>query len=507
MSAIRKFAGTVCISAIVAFVGAASVLAANSTPLIDAVKTNDKTAIRALLTKHPDVNLSDVDGMTALHWAVDHDEAEIVELLIRAGANVKASTRYGITSLSLACINGNVKIIEALLKAGADPNTASPEGETVLMTVARTGKPDAVKVLLENGANPNIKEKRRGQTALMWAAADGHAGAVRTLIERGADIHAASNAYFTPLLFAVREGRIDAVKALLDAGADVNENLRTARAGKVVPGPSALVLAVGNAHYELAALLLDRGADSNSAAQGWTALHQISWTRKYGFGDNGPAAKGSGNVNALELVRRLVARGADVNARMTKMPNVNTECGFDLFSCILTDLNMIGATPFLMAARTADVELMRLLVELGADPLIPNVDGTTPLMVAAGVGTRNAREDPGSESEVLEAVKLAWQLGNDVNAVDKNGETAFHGAGAKQMPSVVPFLVEKGVNPKIWMQKNKNGWTPLRIAEGIHRVNAFRSSPEVAAELRKAMIAAGVSTEVEPEKVISGATR
>src|SRR5262249_6380350 len=150
---------------------------------------------------------------------------------------------------------------------------------------------------------------------------------------------------------------------------------------------------------------------------------------------------------------------------------------------------------------------MRLLVELGADPLITNADNTTPLMVAAGVGTRNAREDPGSESDVLEAVRLAWQLGNDVNAVDKNGDTAFHGAAAKQMPSVVPFLAGKVVNPKIWAQKNKNGWTPLRVAEGIHRVNAFRSSPEVAAELRKAMIAAGVSTEVEPEKVISGATR
>jgi ankyrin repeat protein len=160
-----------------------------------------------------------------------------------------------------------------------------------------------------------------------------------------------------------------------------------------------------------------------------------------------------------------------------------------------------------MAARTADVELMRLLADLGADPLAPNSENTTPLMAAAGVGTLNAKEDPGSESDVLEAVHLALELGGDLNGVDDNGDTALHGAASKQVPSVVPFLAEKGVKPELWTQKNKNGWTPLRIAEGIHRVNAFRSSPEVAAELRKAMIAAGVSTEVEPEKVISGATR
>jgi ankyrin repeat protein len=273
-------------------------------------------------------------------------------------------------------------------------------------------------------------------------------------------------------------------------------------------GATALVLAVANAHYELAGLLLDRGADPNLAPQGWTALHQITWVRRPGVGDNNPAPKGSGDMNSIQMVRKLAAHGANVNARITKPPAAPGfgECGYRIF-CILTDVNMMGATAFLMAARTADVELMRLLVDLGADPLLPNADNTTPLMIAAGIGTRNAHEDPGTESEVLEAVKLAWELGGDVNAVDRKGQTAMHGAAAKQVPSVVPFLTSKGVDKKIWTQKNHNGWTPLRIAEGIHRVNAFRSSPEVAAELKKVMIAAGVSTEVEPETIISGETR
>jgi hypothetical protein len=213
-------------------------------------------------------------------------------------------------------------------------------------------------------------------------------------------------------------------------------------------------------------------------------------------------------MNSIEMVRQLVAHGADVNARITKPPAAPGfgECGYRIF-CILTDVNMMGATPFLMAARTADVELMRLLVDLGADPLIPNADNTTPLMIAAGIGTRNAKEDPGSESEVLEAVKLTLELGGNINAVDNKGQTALHGVAAKQAPSVIPFLASKGIDKKIWTQKNHNGWTPLRIAEGIHRVNAFRSSPEVAAEMKKVMIAEGLSTEVEPETIISGETR
>jgi ankyrin repeat protein len=303
---------------------------------------------------------------------------------------------------------------------------------------------------------------------------------------------------------------MDAVRALLDAGADVNDAQQPPATGRrarpvggtgAAPapppgGPSALVLAVASNHFELGAFLLERGADPNAAAQGWTALHQVTWMRKPGQGSNRPGPSGSGNMDSLEFVRRLAAHGADLNARMTRRAQVGT-----------TAFNMIGATPLLMAARTADAPLMRLLAELGANPLLTNEDGATVLMAAAGLGVYSPGEDPGSESEALEAVKVALALGNDVNAVDKNGDTAMHGAAYKQFPSVVDFLVEQGATIDVWNTKNKQGWTPLRIAVGVHRGMNFRFSKQTAAALERIMKAAGVSTVVEPEAVISGATK
>jgi uncharacterized protein len=446
--------------------GSFSVMAADFR-LIEAIKSGNSATVQALLQQRIDVNAGEPDGTTALHWAVRGENAQAVELLIRSGAKVKAQNRYGITPLYLASLNGNASIIEALLKAGADPNTALPDGETALMTAARTGKVDAVKSLLAHGANANGKEGTRGQTPLMWAAAEGNADVIRVLVAAGSDIQTRSSGGFTALLFAAREGRIAAVKALLQAGASVNESLAGRRGGRggstaAAPTsdtentPNAFLLASANAHYELASLLLDAGADPNAAPQGWTALHQITWVRKAGVGDNGPAPQGSGNMSSLEFVRKLVAKGANLNARATRKPSMGT-----------TTLNAVGATPFLLAARTKDVQLMRLLAELGADPLLPNEDGTTPLMVAAGIGTSSPLEDPGNEAEVLEAVKLALALGGDVNAVDKKGETAMHGAAYKHVPSVVRFLAENGAKVEVWNHQNDRGWTPLKIVEGI----------------------------------------
>jgi uncharacterized protein len=458
--------------------------------LIDAIRNSDRAAVRELIRKRVDVNSAGVDGTTALHWASQMDDLETAELLIRSGANVKAANRYDVTPLSLACTNGNAAMIEILLRGGADPNSVLAEGETALMTAALTGKADAVRVLLTHGANVNAKERWRGQTALMWAAAEGNTEAVRALIEYRADVHARSNAGFTPFLFAVRGGHTAIVDVLLQAGVDINESLpaRNVRRAPDAPpsnsaqnvtGANGLMLAIANAHFELAALLLDKGADPNSAGQGWTALHQITWLRKPGLGSNNPAPEGSGNMDSLELVRRLVAKGANLNARITRRPNPGT-----------TDLNMLGATPFLMAARTADAELMRLLVKFGADPLLPNEDNTTPLLVAAGVGTRYPQqEDPGTDSEVLEAVKLAVELGGDVNAVDKNGETVMHGVAYKLALSSIQFLVEKGARIEVWNKENKLGWTPLRIVQGIvQRDNNTRpSSPPMVAEFLRVM--------------------
>src|SRR5437867_6038243 len=432
--------------------------------LIEAVKAADKAAIRALLQQRVDVNAAEPDGATALHWAARTNELQTAEMLIRAGANVKAANRYGVTPLYLACTNGNAALIETLLKAGADPNTATSEGETALMTAARTGNVEAVNALVAHGADINRKETWHGQTALMWAAAEGHSDVIRTLLANGADMHARSNGGFTPLLFAVREGKISAVKTFLEAGADLNESLPARRRGAATadnppetePGINAFMLAVGNVHYELAAFLLDKGADPNSAPQGFTALHQVSWLRRPGTGDNNPAPQGSGNMDSLEFVRKLVARGANVNARATKQANMGVTIRF----------HSIGATPFLLAARTADLPLMRLLLELGADPLLPNEDGTTPLMAAAGVGTNSPLEEPGTEAEVMEAVKLVLERGGDVNAVDKNGDTVMHGAAHKHVPSVIRFLAQKGAKVQVWNQPNKAKQTPLQIEIG-----------------------------------------
>jgi len=466
--------------------------------LVDAVKAADKTAVRALLDQRVDVNAPQADGTTALHWAADGDDSEIVGLLIRAGANVKATNRYGVTPLWLACMNGNAVTIEMLLEAGAEANTVLPEGETVLMTAARTGKVDAVKVLLGHGADVNAKEGWHGQTALMWAAAEGHPGVIQALVERGAEIHVRSNGGFTALLFAAREGQIGAVQALLKAGANLNESLpgkaperADAAAGSTESeiGLDTFLLAAANAHYELAAWLLDQGADPNAAPQGWTALHQVSWVRKAGVsGSNNPAPEGSGNMDSLEFVRKLVAKGATLNAQVTKRPGMG-----------VTTLNSIGATPFLLAARTADAELMRLLAALGADPRLPNEDDTTPLMVAAGLGTQSPGEDPGTEPEVLEAVSVALELGNELNAVDKNGETVMHGAAYKHAPSVVHFLAEKGARIEVWDQQNKKGWTPLKIAEGVQRGMNIVSSPPTAAAIREVMAAVTATSARQPQ--------
>ena len=469
------------------------------------------------------MNASEADGTTALHWAARADDLATVELLVRAGANVKIANRYGITALNLACTNGNGAMVEMLLKAGADPNTAKPDGETALMTAARTGKVDAVKSLLAHGANVNAKESTNGQTALMWAAAEGNADVIRVLLEHGADVHARSTGLggFTALLFAAREGRIGAAKALLQGGANLNETLqvrrgdrqdgqmvvlakrpapppgRVGRAGAPPPAgpppevnPNAFFLAVANAHYELALALVDAGADPNAAPQGFTALHEVTWVRKTGIGDNEKGVpKGSGNVSSSEFVRQLVARGANVNARVTiRRPPMGT-----------TRLNAMGATPFLLAARTADAPLMRLLGKLGADPLLPNEDGTTPLLVAAGVGAGSTGEDAGSEPEMVEAIKVALELGGNVNDVDKNGETVMHGVCTKFTAlglggaDLVHLLAEKGAKIEVWNKPNKAGLTPLAIVGEV-----YAGDPPGRAAIRQLMVAAGVSTELAP---------
>ena len=456
--------------------GSVSVAVAADAPLADAAERSDRASVRALLDQRVDVNQAQADGMTALHWAAYLDDLDSAKRLVSAGADVKAANRLGVTPLSLACTNGDDAMVELLLDAGADPNTALRGNETALMTAARTGKLKPVKALLSRGADVNARE-RRGQTALMWAAADGHPAVVEALLGAGADFRTPLPSGFTPLFFAVREGRTDVVRVLLKAGADVNEAMQPKKSSGKAPsrGTSPLILAVENGHFELAAVLLEAGADPNDQRSGFTALHTLTWVRKpnRGDGDDGdPAPMGSGDLTSLQLVETLVTYRADVNARLKRGASGRGV------------LNKVGATPFLLAARTADVPLMRALVKLGADPRLPNADHGSPLMAAAGLGTLAPGEEAGTEPEALEAVALALELGGDVNAVDDNGETAMHGAAYKNLPAVVKFLAEKGARVDVWNRKNKYGWTPLSIAEG-HRPGNFKPSPETLAALHQ----------------------
>ena len=467
------------------FLTSGPVVSAADAPLADAAERLDRASVGALLERGVDVNQVQIDGMTALHWAAYLDDLEMAKLLVNAKADVKTSNRFGVTPLSLACTNGNESIVNLLLDAGADPNTTLPGNETVLMTAARTGRLGPVKALLARGADVNAKEKR-GQTAVMWAAAEGHAAVVETLVKGGADFSTPLPSGFTPLFFAVREGRADVVRVLLKAGADVNEAMQPKKppGGKApARGTNPLALAVENGHFSLAVDLLEAGADPSDQRSGFTALHTLSWVRKpnRGDGDDGdPAPIGSGNLNTLQFFEKLVEHGADVNARLKKGASGRGV------------LNRVGATPFLLAAKTDDVPLMRALVKNGADPLLPNADHCTPLMVAAGIGTLAPEEEAGTESEALEAVALALELGGDVNAVDDNGETAMHGAAYKNFPRVVQFLADKGAKVEVWNRKNKYGWTPLLIAEG-HRPGNFKPSPETVAALHRLIVDAGIS--------------
>ena len=480
---------------------AAPATAATTTaPLADAAERLDTAAIERLLAAPPapgEINAAQVDGMTALHWAVYHDRSDLVRRLLDAGADASAANRYGVIPLSLACANGSAEVVEVLLAAGADPNALLPGGETVFMTAARTGRIEVVEALYEAGADVHFREPNRGQTALMWAAAEGNLEVVELLLEVGADPNAALDSGFTPLLFAVREGRIDVTEALLRAGVDVNaatprkpvKRDRPLPGGRSVrPGSTPLLVAVTNGHFELAARLLDAGADPNAAHPGYTALHMLARVRKPGAGDNNPRPDGSGAMDGLDFVRDMVEHGADLEARMTTRARLNN-----------TSLNELGATPFVLAALVADAGLMRTLADLGADPLTRTDDGSTALMAAAGLGTRSPGEDAGTEEEVLEAVQLALDLGADIDAVNDNGETPMHGAAYKNLPRVVHLLADSGADIEVWNRRNKYGWTPLTIARG-YRFGNFKPSPVTVAAVETIMLGEGVRPPTEEEE-------
>ena len=454
---------------------AAGACAAQAGDLSSTLKSGNTAAARALLAEHADPNDAEADGTTALHWAVHHADAELARALLEAGAAVDARNRYGVPPLYLAAENGDAALVQMLLAHGANANAALPEGETALMTAARTGDTATLDTLIAAGAEVNRQESWKGQTALMWAAHENNAAAVRTLLAAGAERDARSTAGdFSALLFAVRAGSVDAARALLDAGADANEAL--------LDGTSALVLAATNAHYEVGALLLERGADPNGAAQGWTALHQIAWSRRWTMGFNLPGPAHTGHVDSLELVRRLVANGADIDARQTKEPADGNR----------NKLDRLGATPFVLAAKSCDLPLMSTLLELGADAGLTTNAGTTALMTAAGVGIWAPGENPGTHAECLAAMELALEAGGgDVNAIDPNGETALHGAVYRGgNVAAIRFLADRGAKLDV---VNSKGWTPVFVADGVeYTPDVLKRYPEAAALLRSLLAERGL---------------
>ena len=433
--------------------------------LKDAIQNGDHVAVRALIEDGAEVNAPEADGATLLHWAVRWDDPESVDLLLRAGADAGAANAYGVTPLSLACINRSASLVARLLDAGADPNAATTMGETALMTCARTGNAEAVSALLDHGAsNINAREASRGQTALMWAVAQGHPDVVRILIEHGADVHARTETRsllvsvggrgderarelplggFTPLLFAARHGRIESARHLLDAGANVNET--------GPDGASVLVTASFSGHGELAAFLLERGAEPNATGAGYAALHTAVLRAD------------------APLVSKLIAHGADPDVRLTGGSRVPRATNWWILPGSLA-----GATPFLLAAKYVDVEIMRVLAEYGADPHLPLRDGTTPLMMAAGADWSNGEIDrhyrrvPPEVAEALhsderpnlEATQFALSLGADVNARNDAGDTALHSAVFKAWPGVVDLLVEHGGDMQAMNERER---TPLSM--------------------------------------------
>jgi uncharacterized protein len=441
---------------------------ANGT-IADVAMKGDMDSLRALIKQHPgDVNAGQPDGSTALLWAAYWNDEAAVDALLAAGANVNTSNREGFTPLSQACTNGNARMVAALLKAGADANAFQAEGQTVLMTAARAGSAEVVKALLEHGAEANNKESWRGQTALMWATAENHPSVVQVLVENGADVSLVSSAFdfremkpkpgdvpmhfprggFTALMFAARGGFTECARILLDHGADVK--------AADPDGTSSLLLAIINGHYDTAALLLERKADPNASdSMGRAALFAAVDMRDI-YASNRPAPKDDNKVEPMDLIKMLLDRGADVNAKLTKM--IPARAVLDFPDMMMGE----GATPFLRAAKSGDVPLMKLLLEHGADPKVVTKAGVTALMVAAGMGHSNTVR--GGE-QPTEAIQICLDKGVNINAAtEKTLNTALHAAAGNGNDAIVQFLADHGA--KLDLKDNKDR-TARDVALGL----------------------------------------
>ncbi len=464
---LKHCASMLCLTAMAAW--SASIAAIDS--VADAAKEDNPTHVRELLKQHADVNAPQADGMTALHWAARNDDLALAQLLIGAHANVRAADRYGITPLTLAATNGSARMLETLLVAGADANAALPEGETVLMTAAHTGNVDAVKVLLAHHADVNANEKTLGETALMWAAAENHPAVVSALISADANINARSTVLgltpfkwvtsgmvsttlprggWTPLMYAARQNSFEAARALADGHADLNQT--------DPDGTTALIVAIINAHFDLANMLIEKGADVNIADEtGMTALYAAVDMHTLGAMLSRPSPKLVDDITSADLVKTLLAHGANPNLRLKKPLIGRHHNGGD------ASLGE-GTTALMRAAKANDLPVMKMLLDAGASPFITQKDHTTVVMIAAAGGAAAGAYStalPVSEEGAIEAIKLCLDRGVDVNAFNSGGLTALHRAAARGADKVVKYLAERGAILDI---KNKQGLMPVDMA-------------------------------------------
>jgi uncharacterized protein len=446
---------------------AAMNLMAATSDVADAAMKGNKEAVRSLLLKKADVNAPQVDGTTALHWAVSSDDLETADLLIRAGAKVTATNREGVMPLQIAAVNGNAAMIDKLIKAGADPNAAlDPFGDTALMMASRTGKIDAVKMLLDRGAKVNVIETWGDTTPLMWAVAEGHPPVVKMLIEHGADVNVRSkfvpsatgrgfegatpvvskpgqpaeehaSGLLSPLMFAAREGDLESTKLLVAAGADIN-----ATGGD---GKDALGLAIFNGGYDVASFLVDNHAKVNQYdAQRFTPLF---WAVDHRNMETAPNFPWVVTTDPLPLIKKMLDAGADVNFVVNNTPRARMRDGSP---------RIVFATALMRAAFSGDIELVKLLLDHGADPKIVSKDNETTLMAAAGTGFIPGYSKGRTPAERLEVVKLLIDVGQDVNAADNYGITPLMVAANLGDVPIIQYLIDKGADLAAYDLGKKN---------------------------------------------------
>ena len=480
------------LSGVVVLVGVSVAANAQDVRLATAAEHRDITAIEALLDQGADVNGPQPDGATALHWAAHWNDLPTTEALIAAGAHVDAANEYGVTPLSLAATNGSASVLDALLRAGATARAALPTGETALMTAVRSGSVDAVNRLLAGGADPNAKQTSKGQTALMWAATAQKPEIARSLIANGAQVDARSAADFTALMFAAREGGLELAQLLLELGADIS--------AAASDGSTPLLVATVRGHVDLAIFLLEQGAQPDGAVDvaGYTPLHWACarYEHPLAFGEVTVDLALTGEWRALAgipdrdpklaLIRALLAHGANLDAPVTRPAPV--------FGGFQGGSMRAGATPYYVAALAGDAEVMRLLLTQGADPLVRLKDASTALMGAISAGNAfTARRV--TEQDRIEAIEVALETGNDIEAQDDNGYRAMHLAAGAEFHQVIMFLLNQGadLNPVTKTRRRSEGsgfvviagQSPLGIVEGTFLGGTYNERPETAAFLRE----------------------